>query len=204
MVRKFLIDAFSHPAGEAAERFYDEWAETYDEELAESGYAAPRRCARALAAAMEARDRPVLDLGCGTGLSGVALRAEGFRLIDGWDPAAEMLRFAEGRDIYRVLRQIEPDRSPSAPPGSYAAIVAVSVFAPWLAPPEAIRQSLRLLPQGGLLCLSLNDPTLTDGDHDAMIRELINAGDVREISREHGEDIRALDMGSDVVVLRKT
>lgn len=203
MVKKFLDDAYSHGAGEAAEKFYDAWAETYDEELAENGYVTPRRCARALAAAMPERNLPVLDLGCGTGLSGVALRAEGFSIIDGWDPSSEMLRRAEGRDAYRVLRQIEPDLPLSAASGAYAAVVAAGVLSPGLAPPEAIGQVLGFLPKGGHFCFSLNDVALADGAHDAAVKAQLDRGDAELVSREHGEHIRARALGADVIVLRK-
>lgn len=203
MVKKFLDDAYGHGPGKEAERFYDAWAESYDEELAENGYVTPRRCALALAAATEERSRPVLDLGCGTGLSGVALRAAGFTVIDGWDPSAEMIRRAEGRDAYRVLRQIEPDEPLTAPPGSYAAILAVGVMAPGLAPPEAFDQCLRLLAPGGLMCVSLNDFTIADGAHEARLKALEEAGKLAILSREYGEHIRARAMGADVIVIRK-
>ena len=48
-------------------------------------------CAEALVRYCEGGQRPVLDFGCGTGLSGQALRAVGFEVIDGVDwssPAA--------------------------------------------------------------------------------------------------------------------
>lgn len=203
MVKKFLDEAYMHGSGREAERFYDAWAETYDEELAENGYVTPRRCALALAAATTERERPVLDLGCGTGLAGVALRSVGFTTIDGWDPSAEMIRRAEARDAYRVLRQIEPDRPLTAPAGSYAAIIAVGVMSPGLAPPEALDQCLRLLAPDGLLCFSLNDHAIEDGGHDARARALETAGAVGLVSREYGDHIRGRAMGADVIVLRK-
>ncbi|MFN3260656.1 MAG: class I SAM-dependent DNA methyltransferase [Pikeienuella sp.] len=204
MVKKFLDDAYRHGPGLEAERFYDAWADSYDEELAENGYVTPRRCALSLAAATEERGRPVLDLGCGTGLSGVALRAEGFTVIDGWDPSAEMIRRAEARDAYRVLRQIEPDGPLTAPAGAYAAIVAVGVLAPGLAPPEALDQCLRLLAPGGLMCFSLNDFTIADGAHEVRLKALEEAGKLELVSREYGEHIRSRGMGADVIVIRKT
>lgn len=204
MVRKFLAESFDHPTGEPAEQFYDQWADTYDEEMAESGYVTPRRCARALAIAMTARNLPVLDFGCGTGLAGVALRAEGFTLIDGWDPSSEMLRYAEARDIYRVLRQIQPDRPPTAPPGSYAAVIAAGVFGPPLAPADGLRRSISLLRMGGYVCFSLTDRALEDGAHDRVAQELIDSGAVELVSREYGEHLRATGMGADVVVLRRS
>lgn len=203
MVKTFLDEAYSHPSGRPAETFYDAWAETYDEELAENGYVTPRRCAAALAEATTERSSPILDLGCGTGLSGVALRAAGFTVIDGWDPSAEMLRRAEARNVYRVLRQIEPDQPLSALAGAYAAIFAVGVFSPGLAPPEALDQCLKILPAGGFLCFSFNDHTLKERAYEGRVNEMVDCGAARVVSREYGDHIKARNLGAMVYVLEK-
>ena len=40
--------------------------------MTENGYVTPKRCTRPLAANLPARDEPILDFACGTGLSGSA------------------------------------------------------------------------------------------------------------------------------------
>lgn len=203
MVKKYLDEAYRIESGQPAELFYDSWAESYDEELAEAGYVAPTRCAQALARATAERARPVLDLGCGTGLSGVALRSAGFTAIDGWEPSAEMIRRAEARDVYRVLRQIEPDRPLTGAQGAYCAIVAVGVMGPGHAPASAIGECLALLPAGGLLVFTLNDVALADGAHLARVEAAVEAGAARLLSRVGGPHIPAIRMNSDVLVLQK-
>ncbi|WP_340108495.1 class I SAM-dependent methyltransferase [Pikeienuella sp. HZG-20] len=203
MVRRFL-DEVRRSSCVKTPAFFDAWAKTYDEEVAESGYAAPRRCARALAAAMTERDRPVLDLGCGTGLSGVALRAEGFSIIDGWDPSSEMLARAEARNVYRVLRQIEADRPLTAAPGSYIAVVAVGVFSPGMAPPEAMDQVFQILASGGYFCFSLNDHAISHSAYEGRVKEITDAGGAQVISHDYGDHLRNENFNSTVYVLKKT
>lgn len=203
MVKTFLDGAYSHESGQPAKAYYDAWADTYDEEQAANGYVTPRRCAAALAAASTERGAPILDLGCGTGLSGVALRAAGFSTIDGWDPSAEMLRRAEVRNIYRVLRQIEPDRPLSAHTGAYAAIVAVGVFSRGLAPPEALDLCLNFLPNGGFFCFSLNDYSMKDRAYEGRVNEMVDCGAARVVSREYGDHIKTRALGATVYVLKK-
>ena len=64
--------------------YYDAWADNYDETLAQWNYQSP-----AIVASMLKREVPpddcVLDAGCGTGLSGRALHAAGFRRLTGID-----------------------------------------------------------------------------------------------------------------------
>jgi len=62
---------------------YDDWAERYDADVGGAGYVTPRRVAVALAGTVADTSTPVLDYGCGTGLSGVALSGAGFTRIDG-------------------------------------------------------------------------------------------------------------------------
>jgi predicted TPR repeat methyltransferase len=50
--------------------FYDAWSGQYEADVAEAGYATPRRAAAALALALSDKSLPVLDFGCGTGLFG--------------------------------------------------------------------------------------------------------------------------------------
>ena len=45
----------------------------------------------------------ILDYGCGTGLSGLALQLVGFKNIDGLDVSKEMVSLAEKKSIYRNL-----------------------------------------------------------------------------------------------------
>ena len=53
----------------------DDWADSYDASLVSWGYPAPRRMAETLAAHGVPSTAAILDLGCGTGMSGEALRA---------------------------------------------------------------------------------------------------------------------------------
>ena len=57
----------------------------------------------ALARANPGLESPVVDLGCGTGLSGEALRAAGFADVDGYDFSEGMLALARKKNCYREI-----------------------------------------------------------------------------------------------------
>lgn len=204
MSKKFLENAYGHGSGDAARKFYDDWAATYDAEIAENGYATPLRCAAALASNSKDQSRPVLDLGCGTGLSGAALHSAGFTSIDGWDPSAEMIRRAEKLHVYRVLRQIDPEARLSAPANAYTAVNAAGVLSPGLAPPEALDQMLAFLPSGGHVVFSLNDHAMEDGAHYRRMCEITDLGAALLRFKEYGDHLPGRDMKSWVYVLEKT
>jgi len=44
-----------------------------------------------------------MDLACGTGISGLALKAAGFTCIDGYDFVQAMLDRAAAKGIYRLI-----------------------------------------------------------------------------------------------------
>ena len=64
---------------------YTKWAESYEQDVIKNGYRTPERCASDLANATTHRSLSILDMGCGTGYSGLALQKAGFSNIDGTD-----------------------------------------------------------------------------------------------------------------------
>ena len=114
---------------------YTDWAANYDSDVGVRGYHTPRRLAEALSAHLPDRDAPVLDFGCGTGLSGLALRAAGIAPLHGTDITPAMLDIAKPKGAYDRLWQSEPGKLDTAP-GTYRAIVAAGVVSLGAAPPE--------------------------------------------------------------------
>lgn len=198
-----LEKAYGHKPGAEAVDFYDDWADSYDEELGAKGYVTPQRCAEALIAMGADPAQPILDIGCGTGVSGAALAAAGFTAIDGVDPSPEMLARARDKSIYRAVREIDPLAPLVAPEGAYVNAMAAGVLSPGLAPPEALDQIFEFLPAGGRLAFSLNDHAISDGAHLGRMTEIIDGGWVVLEFKEYGDHIPGTDLKSYVYVLRK-
>ncbi len=98
-----LSGAYKITNPDEAQEFYQDWAEGYDAEVAENEYITPQRCAEALIRHAAAPWAPMMDLGCGTGISGLALKAAGFECIDGYDFSQAMLDKAAAKGLYRDL-----------------------------------------------------------------------------------------------------
>jgi len=203
MSTNFFDRVYGTTTQDAVEDLYEDWAETYDADLAEHGYRTPARCAAALAAHLADREAPILDFACGTGLSGAALAAEGFKVIDGVDLSEAMLTTARARNLYRHLAKAEPDAPPTAQPGDYAAIAAVGAVSPGAAPAHYLDALLDCLAPGGLLVLSFNDHTLDDPGYTSRLERALDRGIVRELFRDHGDHIVRLGSKSTVYVLEK-
>lgn len=184
--------------------YYDTWAKTYDDELAANGYASPRRVAEALASLAADLDAAVLDYGCGTGMSGESLAAAGFSMIDGADPAAEMLAVAKSKDVYRSLVHLDLDAGrPPFDSRSYAGVAAVGLIGPGAAPLGLFDQLMDLVAPGGLFGVSFNDHALTDPAYRAKIAGYVDSGAFNLAFEEHGPHLPALDVDATVFVLKR-
>lgn len=189
------------PVGETIEMYRD-WSNSYDADLAVKRYLTPGRIANALSQHLPDGPAPVLDFGCGTGISGAALLAVGIGPLHGCDITAEMVEKAGPKGIYDTLWVADPGAL-DATPGDYRAIVATGVVSLGAAPPDTMDMLIDALGPGGLLAMSFNDPTLEDGSYDARLTLHLESGALELLSREHGPHLEQLDMGSDVMVLRR-
>ena len=186
---------------------YAKWAGTYDKDVRGLSYATPTRIADALSQVGAARQAAVLDFGCGTGLSGLALREAGFGVLDGTDISPEMLaqateREIEGAPLYRKTWLSEAGTL-SVSLGEYPIIVATGVISLGAAPPSTLALLLHKLTPGGLLAFSYNDPTLADPSYIATLDAIVEEGAAEVIFRAHGPHLSEKVTGSEVLILRR-
>ena len=188
-------------------KLYADWADTYEDDVPTMSYATPDRVADALLRLGADVTQPALDFGCGTGLSGVALKKKGFSTVDGTDISPEMLSHAKDKTtpdgpLYRKL-WLGAVGKIDAKPGDYGIIVATGVISLGAAPPELLGVLLDALAPEGLLAFSYNDPTLLDNSYMRVLNELLSNGTATQIFRENGPHLSEKVTGSDVIVLRR-
>ena len=204
MSNGFLNQAYGARDPASTRDLYDEWAASYETELGENGYATPGRCAAALRAHISDLTAPILDFGCGTGLSGLALRLAGFTTIDGVDLSADMLKQARAKALYRNLHQVDADESLSHPPGTYAAITAIGVIGAGAAPISVFDMLMDGLASGGRFVFSFNDHALKDPENEGKMQSYLDSGTARLVFKEYGDHIPGIDIKSNVYIIVKT
>ena len=132
----FLLAALGRAAvpdrapAEYVRDLFDGFAERFDAELAEGlDYRTPGLLASALreAGASPAGQGRGLDLGCGTGLSGVAL-APLVRRLEGLDLSPRMLAQARRRGVYAALHLADLVEWLPAHPGAFELVAAADVL----------------------------------------------------------------------------
>ena len=117
----------SSDAAEVAGR-YDAWAQSYDDDLADWSYQAPEVVAETVVTRHPAA-RSALDVGCGTGLVGRALRARGFGgEILGIDISQASLEIARQRGAYDSLTHADLQQRLAFGDGSVDAVLCVGVM----------------------------------------------------------------------------
>jgi predicted TPR repeat methyltransferase len=108
---------------------FDQYADRFDRDLLGAlGYRAPELAASLLArAGMAPGAADILDLGCGTGLSGLALKPFA-RSLDGVDLSPAMIGKARERAIYRTLATGEATAFLAGASDSWDVIAAVDML----------------------------------------------------------------------------
>ena len=203
MTEKFLDRTYSLATPEDTKQHYDHWAASYDSEIAENGYATPARVAEAVWQFCPDPQAEVLDFGCGTGLSGLALRSVGYQWVDGMDPSDQMLEGARTKNAYRSLTAIRmQDRAP-IPRNKYKVITGTGVLGVGAAPPETFDMIMHALPKGGLFAFSYNDHALAERAYTGKITEWVDCAAGRLLFKDYGEHLPGLNLKSEVYVIEK-
>ncbi|WP_439596925.1 tetratricopeptide repeat protein [Falsiroseomonas sp.] len=136
---------------------FDQYAPRFDDDLQDRlGYRTPALLAALLESAGIAPDgrRRLLDLGCGTGLSGLALKPWSRRL-EGLDLSPRMLAEARSRGIYDALHEADLVEFLGTRPAGFDLVAAVDVlnYLGDLGP--ALAGIAQALAPGGLAAFSL-------------------------------------------------
>jgi len=145
------------PPDEYIERFFDRFSAQFDEKLkGELEYIGPEAAAAFMASWLGARGGlAVVDLGCGTGLSGTFLRPAAARLV-GVDLSGAMLERARERGIYdELVREEIGAFLERQAPASVDLAVALEVFLYVGALERVLAAAARALAPGGRLMFSV-------------------------------------------------
>ena len=203
MAKQFLSNAYGLANSGHTKQLYKDWAETYDEEIMDNGYSSPVRTAQALAQCRAQLDAPVLDVGCGTGVSGLFLRDAGFSDLHGSDFSPEMLALAKQKDLYTELHLADLNDPFEFVKTPFPTIAAIGVLAPGHAGSDIIQHVMDLLPTGGLFGFSMNDHTLKDPGYNQEIARMIKQKKIRIRWQDYGDHLPKIDLHSMIMVLER-
>jgi len=160
---RHLISALSGQDSERApsayvEQLFDQYAQKFDSHLVGVlAYSVPEKLVELLRpyAASQGERWVVLDLGCGTGLSGLAIAPYTKKLV-GVDISSNMLEKARERNLYDRLEHLELlAMMQQEKDSAYDLVFAADVFVYLGRLDDLIEQAKRLLRPGGLFAFSV-------------------------------------------------
>lgn len=156
---------------EDVRKHYDDWADTYDVELGEADYIAPKETINVLVEYLNSKraldyDLKIVDGGCGTGLVGQCLKQAGFGNIDGFDLSAGMVEKAKEIEIYNQLEGAVGFAEAADIFGNdiYDIAVTCGVFTHGHVPPGAVFDFAKILKPNGLMLVSTRPSYCEESD----------------------------------------
>ena len=187
---------------------YDDWASTYDKELAEANqdYVGPAIAASYVSKLLGTPEInasvELLDAGCGTGLAGVELAKRGARNIDGVDLSPGMLAVARKTGAYRVLEAVDLSQPLARDAGSYDVVVCVGTMTQGHVGPAALDEFVRVLRRGGFVVATILGSIWETEGYEARVKKLVVEGRAEFVSAELEDYRRGAGVQARMLVLR--
>ncbi len=158
-----LNDAYAVETPDDSIQLYKDWADTYDEDfIAAKGYVGYLNAARYFLEQKNRPEGPVLDVGCGTGVVGIALRDGGVAAVDGIDISQAMLDQAsakkahDGTLAYTRLIQADLTETIALESNAYAGIVSAGTFTHGHLGPDSLDELWRVAAPGAVCSIAIN------------------------------------------------
>jgi len=169
------LDQSTSDPREVADR-YDEWAQKYDDDLASWSYRAPTVVAETVVT-RHAEAGSVLDVGCGTGLVGRSLRAQGFAgRILGLDISQASLEMARQTGAYDSLAPADLQQRLAFDDDSVDAVVCVGVMT-YLPQVEAVwREFARVVRPRGVVVVTQREDLWDSRECQSVVDRLQDEG----------------------------
>lgn len=178
-----LDEAYAVETPDDSRRLYAKWASTYDSDFIEpTGYVYHENVVAAFLDAGGSAGGSILDVGCGTGVVGVALRDQGEAIVDGIDISPEMLEIARTKrnvfdePVYRTLHLADLTQPLDLPDDAYMGIVSVGTFTHGHLTPEPIRELVRIAAPSAVCAIGINNEHYVEHGFDRLFGELVAEG----------------------------
>lgn len=176
-----LDQVYSAKSPDELSAAYANWATGYDRDTLASGYCLPFQALSWVSRHVKPDAGPLLDAGCGTGLSGPYLKALGYSHIEGLDFSEEMLRVAGSRSAYDDLKRATLGETLPWVDDHFAAFLSTGVFTEGHAPASSLGELCRITKPGGHAIFTVRDKIFETGGFASVLADLTDRGIWRQI-----------------------
>lgn len=171
---------------EQLNKVYSDWADSYDDDNDNKLKTVSQpNTVQLLMRHCKDKSIRVLDVGCGTGIVGEHLHANGFANFDGTDPSLEMMEHARKRGYSNLLPLI-PGKPLPVDHDTYDASLCVGVFTHGHLGPEGFDELIRVTNPKGIICFTVNEGVWESGEFEKAINAHSSAGvwEVLEMTKQ--------------------
>lgn len=156
--------------------YYDNWAEKYNEDLKAWEYQAPVVAAKLLKKFMPESGK-ILDAGCGTGLTGNALKDMGYKDITGIDISEKSIILAQKTGAYSQLEQFDLQKQTFPfKQSEFDAVNCIGVLTYIKNPRPLLKEFCRIVRPSGYIVFSHREDSLKAFRYFEIIKELEDKG----------------------------
>ncbi len=183
-----LDEAYSVKTPEDNKRLYAKWAATYESSFVDAKqYRYPKAIAECFNEIVTDRPIRVLDIGTGTGLTGMYLtRLRPEVVVDAMDISPQMLAQAQlkqrsdGSPVYRCLYERDLTQAVLNESAPYEALFSSGTFTHGHLGPECLRNLLPLLANNGWLVVGVNNEHFEAKGFESELAALLALGAITE------------------------
>jgi predicted TPR repeat methyltransferase len=208
-----LLDrVFAATSTEESRKLYDEWAKTYDSDMAEHDFTAPRLVAEAVARGLKLKHlankeealskTKIADAGCGTGLVGVELAKLGAKDIDGLDISEGMLDIAGKTGAYTNFRIADLTKRLPIVDGTYDVVTCCGTFTHGHLGPEPLAELVRIVKTSGIVVATVLDSHWQQTGFETEVKRLQKQGNV-DVVEDNVHSYRKDAGGGRILILKK-
>lgn len=215
--RPFLTRAYNLTSVDEARALYNEWAATYNQDLAHPSHdwVAPALTAAALLEFFNNTEQvrggealEILDAGCGTGIVGSALAAqsaaENLQLeIDGIDLSTGMLDVARKTGAYRRFDTADMSKSLAIEDRSYHGVICVGVLTQGHVGPDVLPEFVRVLKPGGCAAVTVREDIWESGGYKRQVEGLDKEGRVQVVIAKSEDSLKGASIKMKLLVLKR-
>ena len=150
---------------------YRDWAKKYDHDNDNVlGTVSQPKSVNLLLTKLKNKTAKIIDVGCGTGLVGKNLKAQGFRYFDGIDISKDMLAIAKPRGYTNLFLGSLNKKLPVLD-NTYDSAMCVGVFTHGHVSSDGFNELCRIVKPGGYLCFTINEGVFEKYGFDRTIIE---------------------------------
>jgi SAM-dependent methyltransferase len=160
--------------------YYEGFADHYDAEFATRlGYIYPAIIAEFYHNHATPKDRPIADIGCGTGLVAEALNLQQ-EILHGFDISPDMLEKSRNKVLYADLHEVDLTQALSPPRTPFGAVISAGTFTHGHLGPEPLENLLSLATPNALFCIGVNAHHYAAKGFEPCLAKLVSEGKITQ------------------------